>query len=285
MSGRAIGARGSAGVGALSGTVTFLFTDIEGSTRTWDVAPTAMREALARHDEILRSAIETHGGFVFSTGGDGFAAAFGRAEDALAAAMDAQAGLGSQVWPDEALIRVRMGYTRARLSRHDEGRRLPNAASLWLDIAWGHTLVGLHRPGAVERLARAVQAADRQGATNAEGQALRLLAIAVAERGYQTEAARLAGYAEANLSADQIRAAHGWAQATLDEALVGMDKRSAHEAAGAALTRGQVMALVTHLDSVIDRAGQLIARPREAAHRRVESSERSTPAEGVDVTI
>ena len=59
-----------------SGTVSFLFTDIEGSTRLWDTEPVAMGAALARHDEILRSAIDRHGGQVFATGGDGFAAAF-----------------------------------------------------------------------------------------------------------------------------------------------------------------------------------------------------------------
>lgn len=59
-----------------TGTVTFLFTDVEGSTRLWDTDPDAMREALARHDEILRSAIEERGGYVFTTAGDSFSAAF-----------------------------------------------------------------------------------------------------------------------------------------------------------------------------------------------------------------
>ena len=56
-------------VGVPSGTVTFLFTDIEGSTRLWESAPEAMRAALARHDAILRSTIEGHGGYVFAGGG------------------------------------------------------------------------------------------------------------------------------------------------------------------------------------------------------------------------
>ncbi len=54
-----------------SGTVTFLFTDLEGSTALWDAHPAVMQGALARHDEIVRSAIAAHGGFIFSTGGDG----------------------------------------------------------------------------------------------------------------------------------------------------------------------------------------------------------------------
>jgi len=65
-----------------SGTVTFLFTDIEGSTRLWEERPDEMRAALAEHDARLREVIESHGGYVFSTGGDGFAVAFSRAADA-----------------------------------------------------------------------------------------------------------------------------------------------------------------------------------------------------------
>jgi class 3 adenylate cyclase len=63
-------------MGAPSGTVTFLFTDIEGSTRVWQRDEAAMREAVRRHDELLRTAILEFGGVVFSTMGDGFAAAF-----------------------------------------------------------------------------------------------------------------------------------------------------------------------------------------------------------------
>jgi predicted ATPase/class 3 adenylate cyclase len=96
-------------VGAPTGTVTFLFTDIEGSTRMWEATPEAMRPALARHDEILRGAIDRHGGYLFSTGGDGFAAAFSRAADAVAAAKDAQLDLEAERWPEGALVRVRMG--------------------------------------------------------------------------------------------------------------------------------------------------------------------------------
>jgi len=59
-----------------SGTVTFLFTDIEGSTRLWQQDEPAMRAALSRHDELLRSAVAEHGGTVFSSMGDGIAAAF-----------------------------------------------------------------------------------------------------------------------------------------------------------------------------------------------------------------
>jgi predicted ATPase/class 3 adenylate cyclase len=89
--------------------VTFLFTDIEGSTQLWDTAPEAMRAALARHDEIIRRAIAASGGWVFATGGDGFAAAFARAHDALIAAKEVQVALCRERWPEGAAIRVRMG--------------------------------------------------------------------------------------------------------------------------------------------------------------------------------
>jgi predicted ATPase/class 3 adenylate cyclase len=76
-----------------SGTVTFLFTDIEGSTAHWEQHPEEMRAALARHDAILRTAIECHDGAVFKTVGDAFCAAFALAADAVNAALAAQRAL------------------------------------------------------------------------------------------------------------------------------------------------------------------------------------------------
>jgi predicted ATPase/class 3 adenylate cyclase len=96
-------------VGVPSGTVTFLFTDIEGSTRLWESSREGMRVALARHDEIVRAGITSHGGHVFATGGDGLAAAFGRAGDGVSAAVATQARLSEEPWPDGVSIRVRMG--------------------------------------------------------------------------------------------------------------------------------------------------------------------------------
>src|SRR6266508_1082018 len=66
-----------------SGTVTFLFTDIASSTQRWEQHPQAMRAALARHDALLRTAIEAHGGQVFKTVGDAVCAAFANAQQAL----------------------------------------------------------------------------------------------------------------------------------------------------------------------------------------------------------
>jgi len=71
--------------GVPQGTVTFLFTDIEGSTPLWEEAPTEMAEGLRVHDAIVRATIERHGGYVFGTSGHGFGAAFSTAADAAAA--------------------------------------------------------------------------------------------------------------------------------------------------------------------------------------------------------
>jgi predicted ATPase/class 3 adenylate cyclase len=76
-----------------TGTITFLFTDIEGSTQLWEQHPDAMRLALARHDSFLRAAIESNQGHVFKTIGDAFCAAFANAADAVDAAIMAQQSL------------------------------------------------------------------------------------------------------------------------------------------------------------------------------------------------
>jgi predicted ATPase/class 3 adenylate cyclase len=89
-------------------TITFLFTDIEGSTQLWEKHPESMQVALARHDEMLRQAIERHHGNVFKTVGDAFCAAFANASDALSAALEAQRALHTEAW-GEAVIKVRMG--------------------------------------------------------------------------------------------------------------------------------------------------------------------------------
>lgn len=102
-----------------SGTVTFLFTDIEGSTQLWESAPDAMRSALERHDTLLRGAIDAHEGYVFSTGGDGFAVAFGGVEDAVRAAEAMQEALAGEPWPAGAPLRVRMGIHTGQASERD----------------------------------------------------------------------------------------------------------------------------------------------------------------------
>src|SRR5438045_2431895 len=84
-----------------TGTVTFLFTDIEGSTKRWEQYPQAMRTAFDRQEAILRQAIEANGGYAYKMIGDAFQAAFSTASQALQATIDAQRALYSEQWPAE----------------------------------------------------------------------------------------------------------------------------------------------------------------------------------------
>ncbi len=91
------------------GTVTFLFTDIEGSTRLWDQNPKAMQIAVERHNTLLGEAIESHGGQVFKVIGDEFQAAFTSPLPAVGAALAAQRALVAEKWGAIGAIKVRMG--------------------------------------------------------------------------------------------------------------------------------------------------------------------------------
>src|SRR3712207_1033234 len=91
-----------------TGTVTFLYTDIEGSTRRWEVHAQAMPAAVERHDDLLRRTIAAHHGHVFRTAGDGLCAAFATAPDAVAAALAAQRALSAEDWGAIGSMRVRM---------------------------------------------------------------------------------------------------------------------------------------------------------------------------------
>jgi len=98
-------------VGLPAGTVTFLLTDIEGSTRLWESVPEAMEEALERHNRLLTEVIEEHGGVVVTSRGEGdsFFAVFASTVAAVEAAGACQLALGSEPWPAGAALRVRMG--------------------------------------------------------------------------------------------------------------------------------------------------------------------------------
>jgi predicted ATPase/class 3 adenylate cyclase len=102
-----------------TGTVTFLFTDIEGSTKLWERDSSGMQVALARHDEILRDATEQHGGYVFKTVGDAFCCAFLTAPDALEAALDAQRLLLKERWAESGPLRVRMALHMGAAEERD----------------------------------------------------------------------------------------------------------------------------------------------------------------------
>ena len=105
------GAYGSAGMAQPpTGTVTFLFTDVEGSARLWEQQPEAMRAALVRHDAIVEAGVGRHGGVVVRPRGEGDSrfAVFARATDAVAAAATVQRALHAEAWPKQAPLRVRM---------------------------------------------------------------------------------------------------------------------------------------------------------------------------------
>ena len=102
-----------------SGTVTFLFTDIEGSTRLWEQSSAAMALALKSHDKLLRSEIEDSGGYVFKTSGDAFCAAFSTAKQAVQVAVGAQRAMSAQLWPADAVLKVRMALHTGECDERD----------------------------------------------------------------------------------------------------------------------------------------------------------------------
>ena len=112
-----------------SGTVTFLFTDIEGSTRLMQEYPDDMPALLARHHEILHQSIQVQNGFVFQIVGDAFCAAFHSASDALGAAFHAQRLLYNEPW-SPAPIKVRMGIHTGKAKLNSNSRREESASSL-----------------------------------------------------------------------------------------------------------------------------------------------------------
>src|SRR5579862_4403924 len=93
-----------------TGTITFLFTDIEGSTRLWEQHPEAMRAALARLHALLTTRIEQHNGCVVKSQGEGDSlfAVFAQPTDAVAAAAALQQALYTEPWPAETPLRVRV---------------------------------------------------------------------------------------------------------------------------------------------------------------------------------
>jgi predicted ATPase/class 3 adenylate cyclase len=91
-----------------TGPLTFLFTDVEGSTKLWERNPEAMSKALSHHDELIRNAVEANDGFIFKTVGDAFYVAFSAAAEAVQAAIDAQKSLLSEEWEETGPLKVRI---------------------------------------------------------------------------------------------------------------------------------------------------------------------------------
>ena len=130
----------------LSGTVTFLLTDVEASTQAWQTDSAAAAAAVARQEEIVAAAIEAHGGYrpLEQGEGDSLVAAFGRPSDALAAAVQAQLALSREPWPTALPLRVRMalhtGEADARDGRY-AGATIIRAARLRAAAHGGQTVV------------------------------------------------------------------------------------------------------------------------------------------------
>ena len=108
-----------AGTAPPTGTVTFLFSDIEGSTTRWESHRDAMLVALRRHDTLMRAAIEAHGGVVFKTIGDAFCAVFAVVADAVAAALDCQRAMAGEDWSAVGGLRVRMSVHTGTADERD----------------------------------------------------------------------------------------------------------------------------------------------------------------------
>jgi predicted ATPase/class 3 adenylate cyclase len=124
--------------------VTFLFTDVEGSTRLWEGHPDAMPDALAEHFRILNQAIQARDGMVVSDTGDGVFAVFPAAKAAVAAAVAAQGALGAASWGATGPLRVRMGLHTGHADRGHEdfhGTEVNRCARLMAAAHGGQVIV------------------------------------------------------------------------------------------------------------------------------------------------
>ncbi|HSI15085.1 MAG TPA: adenylate/guanylate cyclase domain-containing protein [Chthoniobacter sp.] len=129
-----------------TGTITFLFSDIEGSSKKWEQHPDAMRVALAAHDKMLREAFESQGGYVFKTVGDAFCVAFDTVLQALVGALQAQRALRATAWQGIDELKVRMAlHTGAAEHRDGDyfGQSLNRVARILASAHGGQVLLSL----------------------------------------------------------------------------------------------------------------------------------------------
>ena len=103
-----------------TGIITFLFTDIEGSTRLWETFPAEMPHAFARHEAIVRETVAVYGGHAYKMIGDAFQVAFQEASNAVACAADIQRALYREKWGDIGILKVRMGLHSGTVEERDE---------------------------------------------------------------------------------------------------------------------------------------------------------------------
>ena len=124
-----------------TGTVTFLFTDLEDSSRLWELHPEAMQPAMARHDAILRDGVEANRGVIVKGTGDGLHAVFGIPGDALQSALAIQQSFLAQAWDNTGPFRVRMGLHtgQANLREGDYYGPAVNRAARVMSVAAGRT--------------------------------------------------------------------------------------------------------------------------------------------------
>ncbi|MBC5800584.1 MAG: adenylate/guanylate cyclase domain-containing protein [Candidatus Eremiobacteraeota bacterium] len=170
-----------------TGTLTFLFSDIEGSTQRWERDRSAMQEAVRRHDTLVRRAIGVNGGYVFKTIGDAFCAVFARAQEALKAALEAQRMLRAEDFSSVDGVRVRMALHTGTADERDNDYFGPAVNRVARLLAIGHggqVLVS----GVTADLAQADMPA---GATLYDLGAHRLKDLARPERVYQLLAPEL----------------------------------------------------------------------------------------------
>ena len=121
-----------------TGTVAFLFSDIEGSAIRWDTHRDEMLEAVRRHDALMRAAIERNGGYVFKTVGDAFCAAFATVPEAVTAALDAQRAIGAADWSAVGGLRVRMAIHAGVADERDRDYFGPAVNRIARLLAVGH---------------------------------------------------------------------------------------------------------------------------------------------------
>jgi len=135
-----------------TGTVTFLFCDIQGSTTLWARTPHAMSAAVAMHDALFREVISAHDGVIFKTVGDEVCSVFGRADQAISAAVEVQRRLPEQHWPEETgLLHVRMGIHTGQAIERDNDYFGPalNRVARVMSVAHGGQVVTTRSTAAV----------------------------------------------------------------------------------------------------------------------------------------
>ena len=164
--------------------VTFLFTDIEGSTRLERaIGSAAWSAVVARHDALMRGAIEAAGGVVVKTEGDAFFAAFGEPDSGVRAAIAAQRAIAADAWPVDATIRVRMGLHSGEVISEEGdyfGKNVILAARIAAQALGGEILVS-------EELRQVVSSTNGDSLQFDDGRELELKGLAGSHRVYRAE--------------------------------------------------------------------------------------------------